>query len=431
MVKEAPLKKENSLRRRITVAYLTFATVSSVFFAVIAALAVEGIEVRLVDERLEEVAAWAGPRHAGGLPVEMPAGLSYHLGDGIPRSLRALPEGVHEVTIEGVDLHVLKGRSAAGEYAVVDHDSAYEKIELVVYSMFAVAFLGFMGFAVVLGRFLGNRIVNPIVELAAAVDARTAQLPLQERGDELGLLSRTIAGHTAELKQFLDRERFFTGDVSHELRTPLTVIAGAAEVLLAQTGIDPVVRAPAERIYRAAREASDTTSVLLRLARSPERLEWAPISADALVREEVARCQVLVAGKPVALRYAGGDDFVFQGVRELVLAAVGNLVRNACQYTERGHVEVRLEGHGVIVEDTGPGLPPAALARLRNEPMPAEARGSSGTGLGLGLVQRICSHLGATLVLREPPSGQHLAGSCIEIRFPERPAPVNPSLTGA
>ncbi|MFC4929121.1 sensor histidine kinase [Massilia sp. GCM10023247] len=408
------MSKSDSLRRRITVAYLAFAAVSSVFFAIIAALAVEGIEVRLVDERLEEVAAWAGPRHAGGLPVDMPAGLSFHHGAGIPQSLRALQQGVHEVTVDGVDLHVLRGRDTAGEFAVVDHASAYERIELVVYSMFAVAFLGFMGFAVTLGRFLGNRIVNPIEELAEAVQARKAQLPLQERPDELGLLARTIAGHTAELTQFLDRERFFTGDVSHELRTPLTVITGAAELLLEQTRHDPALHAPAERIYRAACDASEVTAMLLRLARSPERLEWSAMSAAELAGAEVARYQNLVANRPVVLRYAGGPDFTVHGVRELVLAAIGNLVRNACQYTEQGQVAVRLEDHSVIVEDTGPGLPPAARARLRNEPLPAEARGSSGTGLGLGLVQRICAHLGAELILHE-----RTLGSCIEIRFPE------------
>ncbi|MGX4642728.1 ATP-binding protein [Massilia sp. SYSU DXS3249] len=408
------MNKADSLRRRITLAYLTFAAVSSVFFAIIAALAVEGIEVRLVDERLEEVAAWAGPRRAGGLPVDMPAGLSYHHGAGIPQSLRSLPEGVHEVTVDGVDLHVLRGRDAAGEFAAVDHASAYEKIELVVYSMFAVAFLGFMGFAVTLGRFLGNRIVNPIEELAGAVEMRKAQLPLQERQDELGLLSRTISGHTAELTEFLDRERFFTGDVSHELRTPLTVITGAAELLLAQTEHDPALHAPAERIHRAARDASEVTSMLLRLARSAEQLEWDPMSAAALASAEVARYQGLVAKRPVALRYAGGEDFIVHGARELVLAAIGNLVRNACQYTEQGQVEVRLEGNSVIVEDTGPGLPPAARARLRKEPMPPDARGSSGTGLGLGLVQRICAHLGAELILRE-----RALGSCIELRFPK------------
>ena len=408
------MNRTDSLRRRITVAYLAFAAVSSVFFAIIAALAVEGIEVRLVDERLEEVAAWAGPRRAGGLPVDMPAGLSYHHGAGIPQSLRALAEGVHEVTVDGVDLHVLRGRDGAGEFAAVDHASAYERIELVVYSMFAVAFMGFMGFAVMLGRFLGDRIVNPIVELAQAVEMRSAQLPLQERPDELGLLARTITGHTAELKQFLDRERFFTGDVSHELRTPLTVITGAAELLLEQAAHNPALLAPVDRIYRAARDASDVTSMLLRLARSPEQLEWAPMSAAALAGAEVVRCQGLVANRPVQLRYAGGKDFIVHGVRELVLAAIGNLVRNACQYTDQGQVEVRLEGNSIVVEDSGPGLPPAARARLRNEPMPVGARGSSGTGLGLGLVQRICAHLGASLILRDGVSG-----SCIEIRFPQ------------
>lgn len=409
-----PMIKADSLRRRITRAYLTFAAVSSVFFAIIAAIAVEGIEIQLVDERLEEVAAWAGPRSAGALPVEMPAGLSYHHEAGIPPALRALPAGVHEVTVDGVDLHVLRGRDGRGEWAVVDHASAYEQIELVVYSMFAVAFMGFMGFAVVLGRFLGNRIVDPIVELAEAVEQRAPRLPLQERQDELGLLARTITGHTAELQQFLERERFFTGDVSHELRTPLTVITGAAELLLEQTRHDPALYAPAERIYRAAHDASDVTAMLLRLARSPEQLEWASMSAAALAGAEVARYQGLVANRPLQLRYAGGADFTVHGVRELVLAAVGNLVRNACQYTDRGCVEVRLEGNGILVEDTGPGLPPAARARLRDEPMPGDARGSSGTGLGLGMVQRICAHLGAALILHEKAGG-----SCIEIRFPQ------------
>lgn len=409
------MSKAESMRRRISVAYLKFAAVATLFFAVIAALAVEGIEVRLVDERLEEVASWASPRHAGKLPVEMPAGISFHHGAGIPRSLRSLPDGVQEVTVDGVDLHVLKGRDSLGPYVVVDHDSDYEQIEVVVYSMFGVAFLGFLGCSLMLGRYVGNQVVNPIVELAEAVDGRAPQLPLQGRPDELGLLARTIAGHTGELRQVLDRERFFTGDVSHELRTPLTVIAGAAEVLMAQTEREPVLYAPAERIYRAAREATDVTSMLLRLARSPDQLEWAHMSAAALAHAEAARYQPLVTGRPLALRYAGGEDFTIHGVRELVLAAIGNLVRNACQYTESGTVEVSLLGRAIVVEDTGPGLPPAARARLHNEPIPAGAKGSSGTGLGLGLVQRICAHLGATLVLSSRKGG----GTRFEIHFPD------------
>jgi signal transduction histidine kinase len=408
------MKKADSLRRRISVAYLLFAFVVSLFFAVIAAVAVEGIEVRLVDERLEEVAQWAGPRYAGHLPVEMPAGISFHHGDGIPKSLRGLRAGIYEMTVDGVDLHVLAGRDTGGDFVVVDHDSEYEKIEIVVYSLFGLGFLSFMGCSVVLGRFVGNSVVEPISELANAVEQRRKELPLQERKDELGLLARAFASHSQEQREFLDRERFFTGDVSHELRTPLTVITGAAEVLMAQTEHEATLHAPAERIYRAAREASDVTSMLLRLARAPDQLEWSELAAGALANGEVQRYQLLVANRPVALQFDGGTDFTIHGVRELVKAAVGNLVRNACQYTESGVVRVRLEGRAIIVEDTGPGLPAAARARLNNEPIPLEARGSSGTGLGLGIVQRVCTHLGATLSLHQREEG----GSRFEIHFP-------------
>jgi signal transduction histidine kinase len=154
--------------------------------------------------------------------------------------------------------------------------------------------------------------------------------------------------------------------------------------------------------------------VLLRLARSPDMLEMTSVSAAGLAGEEVARCQTLTATKPLALSYAGGDDFMIHAPRELLIAAIGNLVRNACLYTMRGEVVVRLSGRSLTVEDTGPGLPAAARARLLNEAIPVGAGGSSGTGLGLGLVQRICAYLGAQLAYRERAGG----GSVFEIRFP-------------
>ncbi|MET0321976.1 MAG: HAMP domain-containing sensor histidine kinase [Duganella sp.] len=403
-----------SLRRRIVVAYLLFAAVASLFFAIIAALAVEGIEVKLVDERLEEVAAWASPRQAGGLPVEMPAGLSFYHDADIPQSLRGLPRGANEITVDGVDLHVLSGLDASGEYVVVDHASAYEKIELVVYSMFAVGFAGFLISSLMFGAFIGNSVVRPIMGLATAVEARNPDLPLQDNPDELGILARAFAARTRELTEVLDRERFFTGDVSHELRTPLTVISGAAEVIMAQAPASPAIQAASERIYRAARDASDSVTVLLRLARSPDQLEATPVSLTLLASEECARCQPLVDGKPLTLHYAGGADFTVTAPRELMIAAIGNLVRNACSYTLQGEVIVRLEGRALVVEDTGPGLPPAARARVFNQAAPAGANGSSGTGLGLGLVQRIGVYLGAELHYSDRPGG----GSIFQLRFP-------------
>lgn len=88
---------------------------------------------------------------------------------------------------------------------------------------------------------------------------------------------------------------------------------------------------------------------------------------------------------------------------ELLTAAIGNLIRNACQYTEQGSVTVKMIGHSVIIEDTGPGLPESIQARLQNNPSAKPLVGSAGTGLGLALVVRICEYLGSTLHVENNP----------------------------
>lgn len=404
------MRPSESLRRRIVVAFVSFGIVLSLFFALIAAVAVEGIEMHLVDNRLAEVAKWALPRQAAGLTVDLPSGLRFHRGDAIPLSLRGLPEGVSDITVEGVGLHVLTGVDDAGAYAVVDHESDYEKVELVVYSMFTAFFLGFLVLAAALGSFVARRLVNPIGELAVAVARGCSPLPLQERKDELGILARALEAHTNELRAFLERERFFTGDVSHELRSPLTVIMGAAEILMVNAG-DEASRAPAERIYRAAQEAAECVTVLLLLARSPELGRQPAVAIDAIAAREVERYRPLADGKRITLDYRGGAAFTVQAPAELCAAAIGNLVRNACQYTEQGSITVTLAPGRVVVEDTGPGLPAAvrdtlAYAGGASGAVPSCNAGSSGgTGLGLSLVLRICDYLGASLGYEDRPAG--------------------------
>jgi signal transduction histidine kinase len=410
----------SSLQRRIVFAYLLLALGSCVFFVLIAAVAVEGIEVHLVDNRLMSVASWAVPRHSAGLPVEMPAGLIFHYGDSIPLSLRNLPQGVQEKFVDGVGLHVLAGRDAGGDYVVVDHASDYEKIELVVYSMIGVGVLGFLGFSLFLGKFLARRFVRPISLLSASVmkNDLQAELPLLSNNDEMGVLARAFAARTAELNRSLARERFFTGDVSHELRTPLTIIIGAAEILVAQTRDQSELQGPAGRILRAAMDAADCVTVLLLLARAPETIDAPETRLSSVLRAEMDRCQSLLRGKSVALQLVVDSDFCVFARRELLASAAGNLIRNACQYTEEGSVVVRLGRQVLTVEDTGPGIPAPIRARLSEGSLyaaPTGLAGSAGSGLGLALVRRICEHLGAILRVSERATG----GSIFSIEFPQ------------
>jgi signal transduction histidine kinase len=410
--------KPRTLQLRITVAYLLFALAACLLFAVIAAVAVEGIEVKLVDERLQSVAAWASPRHVAGLPAEMPAGLIFYHGDSIPVSLRNLEPGVQEKTVDGVGLQMLVGSDSTGNFVVVDRNSDYERIEVVVYSIVAAGLSALLVISAFLGRYIARRFVDPISSLAAAVMQKDAQadLPLLANSDEMGVLARAFSARTDELKQYLVRERFFTGDVSHELRTPLTIIIGAAEILVERTAGQPGLNAPADRILRAAREAADCVTVLLLLARAPQLLDAPETKISDIIREQGELGRLLCRDKPVSLALPRGADLTVLARPELLSTAIGNLIRNACQYTRSGEVAVRVQAQSVIVEDTGPGLPPTVRARLFDELPRSSTADSAGSGIGLALVKRICEHLGAVLRMEDRLGG----GTVFAIDFPSR-----------
>lgn len=409
------MTRPSTLRRRIVTAYLFFALAICAFFGIVASVAIEGVEDLLVDEHLRNVAAWASPRHAAGMPVEMPSDISFYHGETIPESLRDLPLGVAKRGFEGKVIHLFSGEDSAGRYVVIDRASEYKSIERTIYAMIVAGFLGFVALSLFLGRFIAHGFVEPIIQLAEAVNDKgaTPDLPLLSSSDELGVLARAFADHTAELKRFLARERFFTGDVSHELRTPLTIITGAAELLAEQTANQPALQAASQRILRAASDATECVGVLLMLARAPDRINRPQTFIDDVIREQVARCKPLVAGKPVELRYEGNEDFAVAAHKELLASAIGNLMRNACQYTEQGSVTVRVEGRAVIVEDTGPGLSESVQAHLDNGIPSKPLVGSAGTGLGLALVMRICEYLGAKLSVENNPEN----GSNFRIDF--------------
>jgi signal transduction histidine kinase len=77
-------------------------------------------------------------------------------------------------------------------------------------------------------------------------------------------------------------------------------------------------------------------------------------------------------------------------------------------------VMVMLEPGRVIVEDTGPGLSDTVQQTLGYGSTAIPSTGSSGTGLGLSLVKRICQYLGASFTYENRTGG----GSRFSITFP-------------
>ena len=70
---------------------------------------------------------------------------------------------------------------------------------------------------------------------------------------------------------------------------------------------------------------------------------------------------------------------------------LGNLIRNAYAYTQKGGVKITLKNDGVIIEDTGVGMSDTQLARAFDRHYRA---GKKGGGIGLSLIKRICQRYG-------------------------------------
>jgi signal transduction histidine kinase/ActR/RegA family two-component response regulator len=198
--------------------------------------------------------------------------------------------------------------------------------------------------------------------------------------------------------------------VAHELSNPLTTVLGYAQRLL--TRKDAAGRSEeARQIYQEAERATRILRQLLTHAREtpPERRN---LSLNQIVQRTLELQRFgLAAGKihveldldPV-LPQVRGDAGQLQQV-------LMNLLGNAQQALEQqgigGTIRVRTrheEGNVTLtVEDTGPGIPPAILARVF-DPFFTTKPAGVGTGLGLSIALSIARDHGGQVRVASPPA---------------------------
>lgn len=96
-------------------------------------------------------------------------------------------------------------------------------------------------------------------------------------------------------------------------------------------------------------------------------------------------------------------DMLVRGDKLLLQQIISNLLSNAIQYTESGHVVVRFESDNdclvIEVSDTGCGIAPSEQQHIFNQFYRADKTRAlhDGLGLGLSIVQRLCNLIGADI----------------------------------
>jgi PAS domain S-box-containing protein len=236
------------------------------------------------------------------------------------------------------------------------------------------------------------------IELARILAANT-EAALERIGKEQQLRDRE-----SDLETQNERLEEFANIVSHDLRNPLNVAQIRAELLAdEQEGQHlPAIRDALDRIEQI---VSDT----LTLARNGAVIaDPEPIA----VADLASRCWDRVATADATIEVV--DEVTIHGDRSRVQNLFENLFRNAVEHggTETTVRIGRIDGGGIYVEDTGPGIPEADRETVFE---PGETSTSGGTGFGLAIVRRIAEAHGWDVALVEGAAG----GARFEFTGPE------------
>jgi two-component system, OmpR family, sensor kinase len=250
-------------------------------------------------------------------------------------------------------------------------------------------------------------------------------------GDEIGELARGFNRLADRVRELLQSEKMLLASVSHELRTPLQRVRLALE-LATDTGVatdaegrkmdGPYLSSVSADLD----ELDQLLADILVVARlDPARtasdglLAKQPVPPDELIAECVERFQA--AHPERTLSWLEGPPLAqCEMDPRFVRRALLNLLENAARYSPRSEpIEIAawcsFQELVVEVRDRGPGVPPELQGRIFEPFFQGDsARGSSsGSGLGLSIVQRIAeAHSGKVSV------DSSSAGSTFRIQLP-------------
>jgi signal transduction histidine kinase len=341
----------------------------------------------------------------------------------VPEFIRSLTPGFHH-------------QHAGQHYAALVTDTSAGRLYVVfVQKLVYLSWLGsglvlivliVAGSTAVMAYRASRRALAPVVVLADTVRAwdpnqpdvdalLPENLPLNVEVDsDVASLARALHGFATRLEDFVERERNFTRDASHELRTPLTVIKVGADILLDEEDLPPFTRRTAGRVRRAARDMEALIDSFLILAREDGvGLPEEDFTINEAVREEVERAQPLVDDKPVHLSLEEKAVFGLHTSPRAFGVLVGNLIRNACMYTERGAVTVTIDTGCVLVRDTGIGMSEEDLAHVFESFYRGRSKGE-GHGIGLSIVKRLSDRFGWDINIASKLG----VGTTIRVGFP-------------
>jgi len=356
----------------------------------------------------------------------------------IPASLRGIVGerklGYERFEVSGKPYLVLGGKvpgSAAQLYLLFDEASVQGNLNQLRNTL-AIAWLGVVLLAALIGRVLALRTLEPVARASEAarlmadgrLDTRLPAGPSDEFGAwaaAFNEMADALEAKIAELVAAQERERRFTADVAHELRTPLAALVAEASVLSEQGNQLPdPARRPVELLIADVRRLRTLVDELMEISRLDAGTE--PVHQRVVNVGSIATALISARGwqDKVAVR---GEPLTLATDPRRVERILANLIGNAIEHSGRDiSVRTGADGDGgwVEVADGGPGIPAEHLPHVFERFYKADsARTGAGTGLGLAIALENARLLGGTISV----ASDMRVGSVFRLTLPLGPGP--------
>lgn len=401
-----------SLRRQLIVGLLAYIAILSAVFAIHGYWVNERTEQAVWESLLRSEMEFFTTRRAQDPDHFAPNTDLLKFFDGssaVPAAFRRLAPGVHDELIIGDRQYVVMVEQIDGTQAkrVLALDITNQEQDEVVLANRLGASVALVAFLLSALIFWGvDRLIKPLTQLGRTIptlkpDGR--DLPLEvapSAPSEIALMTDALNGYSQRIRDHIEREKEFINLASHELRTPIAVITNAMQVALDHEDTADTIRPYLERARRTSVEMTELSNMLLALARDPARIQKEARQVDiADELPSIIEDHVLVAdNKELTIEWCLQVPVRIDAPPQVVRAVISNLLRNAIENSDRGTIMIQAtEPATVSIRDPGHGMSGEEMSTLYTRLTRGGIVRSS--GIGLGLIARICQHFGWKLQL--------------------------------